>query len=119
MTKFDASTALDLEKPIKKGTICASKFSVDNSWYRSKILRPLGKGEYEVEFIDFGNIDVVSQDDLKLLPQKILDFEPQAKQCSLAYINVHKIGDKFIEQGAQIIQEVALEKTTDAVIASQ
>jgi hypothetical protein len=44
MSKFDASTAEDLEKPIKKGTICASKFKVDDSWYRSKILRPLGKG---------------------------------------------------------------------------
>ena len=55
MNQFDPLQAEDIEKPVKKGTICAARFKVDGNWYRSRILRGLGKNQYEVEFIDFGN----------------------------------------------------------------
>jgi staphylococcal nuclease domain-containing protein 1 len=55
MNKFDSVNALDLERPIKKGTICAARFSADGNWYRARVLRGVGKNSYEVEFIDFGN----------------------------------------------------------------
>lgn len=103
MDRFDPISAESLEKPIKKGTICASKFSVDDKWYRSRVLHTLGKGLYEVEFIDFGNVDEVSADDLKRLPQKLVDFEPQAKLCTLSYIRVNKNAGKFAEEGAKIV----------------
>jgi staphylococcal nuclease domain-containing protein 1 len=48
LKKFEPSLSEDLEKPIKKGTICAARFSEDNSWYRAKVLNSLGKGEVEV-----------------------------------------------------------------------
>ena len=57
----------DLEKPIKRGTLCAAKFKVDNRWYRAKVLKSIGKGQIEVEFIDFGNIEVVNGEELKKL----------------------------------------------------
>jgi len=55
MNKFDEFAAQDLEKPIKKGTICAARFKVDECWYRARVLRSTGKNQYDVEFIDFGN----------------------------------------------------------------
>jgi len=68
LDEFDPEEAGDLEKPIKKATLCAAKFSQDERWYRASILKAMGKGEYEVQFIDFGNIEVVHGDDLKRLP---------------------------------------------------
>jgi staphylococcal nuclease domain-containing protein 1 len=55
MNKFDEFSAQDLEKPIKKGTICAARFKLDECWYRARILRGTGKNQFDVEFIDFGN----------------------------------------------------------------
>ena len=68
MEKIDFINAEDLEKPIKKGTICAARFKTDDRWYRSKVLRSLGKGQHEVQFIDFGNTEIVGPEDLKKLP---------------------------------------------------
>ena len=67
MNQFDSAAAEDLEKPIKKGTLCAARFKVDDNWYRARILRSTGKNQFDVEFIDFGNQDTVSGDDLKRL----------------------------------------------------
>lgn len=93
LKKFEPSLSEDLEKPIKKGTICAARFSDDGNWYRAKVLNSLGKGEVEVQFIDFGNTDVVNSNsgDLKKLPEKLLQFEPQAKPAILAYLKVPKV----------------------------
>ena len=62
----------DLEKPIKKGTLCAARFTVDNRWYRASVIRTVGKGQLEVEFVDFGNIETVSAEELKRLPASLL-----------------------------------------------
>lgn len=76
MSKFDYKGAQDLEKPIKKGTLCAARFKVDDNWYRARVLRGVGKNQFEVEFIDFGNQDTVNGDDLKRLTPELLKFEP-------------------------------------------
>lgn len=67
LSKFQPHKAEDLEKPVKRGTLCAARFKEDNKWYRARILKSLGKGDYEVEFIDFGNVGPVNSDDMKRL----------------------------------------------------
>ena len=44
MEHFDAENAEELEKPIKRGTLCAALFATDSKWYRVKVLAPAGKG---------------------------------------------------------------------------
>ena len=44
MEHFDSQTADELERPIKRGTLCAALFESDSKWYRVKVLGTVGKG---------------------------------------------------------------------------
>jgi hypothetical protein len=77
MDKFDDANAEELEKPIKKGTLCAAINPKDKGWYRARVIGTVGKGLVEVYFIDYGNTETVRQDvDLRKLPAHLLAFEP-------------------------------------------
>lgn len=111
MGRFDPAKIEDLEKPVKKGTICAARFKVDDNWYRAKVLTSVGKGDYEVQFIDFGNVEVVSANngDLKRLPEGMLKYAPQAKEASLAFLKVPRVGTQLGDQAAKVVQDLALD----------
>ena len=121
MNRFNSGLADDLEKPIKKGTICAARFKLDDNWYRARVLQSVSKGDYEVQFIDFGNTDTVNGNtgDLKRLPESLLQYEPQAKEASLAYIRVPKIGNTCGKEAAKLVQSMALDTVTEALVVSQ
>lgn len=110
MNKFKPTLVEDLEKPIKKGTICAARFKLDDNWYRAKVIQTLGKGEIEVQFLDFGNYEVVNPTlgDLKRLPENLLQYAPQAKEAQLAFLKTPKGGENG-EEAAKVIQEAALD----------
>ena len=76
MEAFEASTSEELERPIKKGTLCAALFSADDLWYRTRVVGTAGRGEIEVKFIDYGNTEVVSESTLRKLPAHLISFEP-------------------------------------------
>ena len=93
LSKYDDGERkeIKLEQPIKNGTLCAAKYPDDNNYYRG-IIRSYNKkkNEYEVEFIDFGNIEFLNVDDLIQLDSEISSIEPQAKFCELAYLEYSK-----------------------------
>ena len=85
-------TAEKLSPPIKQGTLCAARFPDDDKYYRAVIKKfSKEKNEYQVEFIDYGNIEWVKLNDLIKLDGKISSFPPQAMICGLAYLKYSKI----------------------------
>jgi len=91
MADFDAASSEELERPIKKGTLCAALFSADDMWYRTKVVGSAGRGEIEVKFIDYGNTEVVPEGTLRKLPAHLISFEPQAMEASFAFIRTPKL----------------------------
>ena len=103
MAKFDSANAEDLEKPIKKGTLCAALFNADNTWYRVRVLGTITKGLTEVQFIDYGNKESVRSEDLRKLPAHLLAFEPQAYPASFAYIKAPRLKQSCGSEAAKYV----------------
>jgi hypothetical protein len=102
-----------------KGTLCAALNTKDGKWYRAKVLATLGQGQLSVAFIDYGNSHTVNTENLRKLHASLLQYEPCAKRCTLAYMRVPR-KDKF--QGAEAdryLRKYGLDKVHDAIIVEE
>ncbi|EFX77361.1 hypothetical protein DAPPUDRAFT_106229 [Daphnia pulex] len=73
---------------VKKGKECAAKYHDDGTWYRAKVTEVTGKG-VEVEFVDYGNIQLCKEQELRELPHMLRD-QPLAYRCCLAGIRISR-----------------------------
>ncbi len=70
-----------------QGDYVLAKYSVDDQWYRAEVTGvDTEDGTTEVSFIDYGNTEVISPDDLVVCPENILELPAQAIPCSLALV---------------------------------
>ena len=67
---------------VKPGMICIARYSVDKEWYRAKI-----EGEVEdgtlVTFVDYGNCEVTTLENIAQIPPHFLSVSIQAIHCSV------------------------------------
>lgn len=87
-------TALPLEPPIKKGTICIAKYQADLKHYRVKITAILKDETCEVDFIDYGTVDIIPKRNLFKMDESIGTIEPQVVECELANLKFSKNSHK-------------------------
>lgn len=62
---------------------CVAKSPSYNVWYRALISQVLGNNEVEVHYIDYGNLEVVQQSEIKALHRDFKGVPAQALLCSL------------------------------------
>jgi len=76
------------------GGVCMAKFSQDGAWYRAKVLKK-EKGKTTVQFVDYGNKDVATDDKLRPLDPTLSTqvIAPQAIECRLAHLIVQDPSD--------------------------
>ena len=93
MTSFydQNSESMKLDK-VEKGTIVATKNSLDGTWYRAKVTT-IVTDEYddsivnvEVDFVDFGDYESKSIQELCQIKQEFLKLKFQAIPASMAEI---------------------------------
>ena len=65
------------------GEFCAAKFTLDDGWYRAKVLEVQGSN-VSVLYIDYGNSETLSLSRLKVLNSKFHSLPSQAIDCSLS-----------------------------------
>ncbi|XP_059173554.1 uncharacterized protein LOC131954068 isoform X2 [Physella acuta] len=78
------------DKPLlnkRPGTLCAAKFTDDDNWYRAKITDVVRNGLIEVQFVDYGNTDYVSEDRVKSLDSDLVLYPVQSYRCALADVS--------------------------------
>ena len=78
------------------GEFCAAKFSLDDGWYRAKVLEVKGNS-VSVFYIDYGNSETLSSSRLKVLNSKFQNLASQAIECSLSGNVKGASDDKFVE----------------------
>lgn len=71
----------------KVGDLCVAKFSVDNEWYRAKVLSAQpSTGNATVLFIDYGNREPIHSSKLAQMPAGFETMPPQANEYQLALV---------------------------------
>ncbi|CAH8577003.1 unnamed protein product [Schistosoma rodhaini] len=76
----------------KKGSLCIACFSLDNCWYRARVIRSSPKS-VTVQFIDFGNEEVIDAAEYSsrlspLPPGSLMQLPPQVKEYRLAFVQL-------------------------------
>ena len=94
------------------GLPCAAKFVDDESWYRAKIIKIDLPDTILVKFVDYGNSQKCSADDLCILETKFLELPIQCRQCELSGLS--SSADNICDR----LDELILGKQYDATVVS-
>lgn len=81
----------------KVGDLCVAKFSMDDEWYRAKVLS-VSNSQASVLFIDYGNTEQVPSTRLSHMPAGFDNLAPQAHEFALAF--VHLLNDEDDNEAA-------------------
>jgi len=115
MSKFNEDPAAPSEFELRKGLVCAGLFS-DGVWYRVRLEGWTASGEWRVQFMDFGNSDLLAAENLRELPDEASSLGSTAKSCFLAGIRgPTKTSDHF-ENAAGTFHALAFDRTLTAKI---
>ncbi|GBN92318.1 RING finger protein 17 [Araneus ventricosus] len=74
------------------GMVCAAQFSLDKQWYRAKVIGLPGGSKVKVQYVDFGNTEVIHYKYLRKLFDKFFKLNIQAISCKLAHITYSGAG---------------------------
>lgn len=81
----------------KPGDLVSARFSADNSWYRGKIRKIVGKTDYDVVFIDYGNQETVSLTNIRPLDDKFRALPGQAQDARLSFVKLLDTSSDYFE----------------------
>jgi staphylococcal nuclease domain-containing protein 1 len=102
---------LDARPPVpgsytpKAGDLCVAKFSLDDEWYRAKVLSSQSNGNVVVQFIDYGNKEQTQATKLANMPAGFESLPPQANEYGLSLIQL-STDDDDNEVAADYLKEL-------------
>ena len=67
----------------RPGNGCCARYSADGKWYRAEIRAIESDGTAEVQFIDYGNVDVVPVSDLREMSAGVREARAQCLEATL------------------------------------
>uniref|UniRef100_A0A8C6EHH9 Tudor domain-containing protein 1 n=1 Tax=Microcebus murinus TaxID=30608 RepID=A0A8C6EHH9_MICMU len=70
------------------GQPCCAFFAGDGNWYRALVKEILPNGHVKVHFVDYGNVEEVTTDQLQMISSKFLKLPFQGIQCWLVDVQL-------------------------------
>ncbi|ESP02655.1 hypothetical protein LOTGIDRAFT_237885 [Lottia gigantea] len=92
-------------KYVEKGIYCSALYSEDEQWYRAIVMTDVVDRKLTVRFVDYGNIETVSLDNIRQLPPKVVNQPEQAIVCSLYGIKPPQGDTQWSKKSLQILAE--------------
>ena len=83
LNTYYTSSNVDKVVGVKIGSLCCCKFSLDDQYYRARVIQLPSSSSALVSFIDYGNQEVKSHYDLLKLESQFCDVPQQGINCSL------------------------------------
>ncbi|CAI5716919.1 unnamed protein product [Peronospora destructor] len=98
---------------VRRNAVCAALFDDANgpTWNRAKVEYVYPDGSARVRFLDYGNETTVTANRLRPLDADVLQFPPQAKEATFAWIKPLAATEEFGADAAMRLSEVAWGKT--------
>lgn len=84
--------------PIEVGGLYACKFTVDETYYRAKVVKEVGN-KYHVRYIDFGNYETIGKDRFGQLPEEMKGTKSPLYRCGLYGV------DSVTNEGLNILKD--------------
>jgi staphylococcal nuclease domain-containing protein 1 len=91
----------------KVGDLCVAKFTMDDEWYRAKVLSVQSNGNVVVFYVDYGNKETTQSTRLASLPAGFDSLPPQAHEYALALVHLSADEDD-IDQAIGYFKELVL-----------
>ena len=91
----------------KVGDVCVAKFSLDDEWYRAKVLSVNSNGNVTVLFIDYGNREQTKATNLAQIPAGFEALPAQAHEYALAFVQMSSDEDD-VEQAVDFFKQLVL-----------
>jgi RNA recognition motif-containing protein len=95
------------------GEICVAKYS-DGLYYRAEVLSFNDKSSIEVRFLDYGNIEVVSNSEIRQIRSDFLSLPKQAVLFGLG--KLIPVDSMWSSAACKLVKELLLEKMIDITI---
>ena len=107
---FDFFSSLADEKlcvqDVEDGTVVAALFAEDESWYRGKV--SVSDSGIQVFFLDHGNTETVTVENLRLLPEEFSQLPVQAIPCCLGGVSAED--GEWSDEAVSMFEELTAEK---------
>ena len=101
-----------------RGACCAALYSIDDVWYRANIIGLPSQENVMVEFIDYGNKELVPRINIRPLPAQFLTLPAQAIQCTLLQIPPNPDQDKTEQFRTAVNEQLVYARALDSVPSS-
>ncbi|XP_021356780.1 tudor domain-containing protein 1-like isoform X2 [Mizuhopecten yessoensis] len=89
-------------KPVQGELVCA-KYSLDDQWYRAKVIETLEEGQFNTQFVDYGNCEEVGTDNIRKLVPSLKSLPCQSIHCKLHNVTNEGQSQETLQAFAQIV----------------
>lgn len=104
-TEFETRPPIPGAYTPKVNEVCVAQFSMDDEWYRAKVLSLKSNGDCTVLFIDYGNKEATKSAKLAQIPAGFETLPAQANEYALAMVQLSSDEDD-IENAIDYLKDV-------------